>query len=119
MAEPVRVTLYKDEPRYINYALSLVEHRTFGISHDYKTNVIEPGAANTPAYPGLLAAATFISEDLHATLLCVQSDPALQTNCPEHYGTILVVQYALAVLTLVLVWVIAINTHIQHHTSPD
>ena len=55
-ADEVSPSVYKDEPRYINYALSMVQHGTFGISHDYTENVDNPGAANTPAYPLVLAA---------------------------------------------------------------
>ncbi|MEM7100280.1 MAG: hypothetical protein AAF541_18575 [Pseudomonadota bacterium] len=104
-ADDVRPSIYKDEPRYINYALSMVQHGTFGISHNYKTNVDTPGAANTPAYPLLLAAAAYASPALENTLLCVQQDPIEQSGCGQGYAAVLMLQYGLCVLVLVALWI--------------
>ncbi len=96
----------KDALRYADYALNIVEHNTFGLTSSDTGGGVRPGNANAPLYPILIAAVMQLDDSLVDSLTCAQNSVG-RGLCPEHYTTLISVQYGVAWFSLMLLWAFA------------
>lgn len=97
-----------DARRYADYALNIHEHGVFGLSGRDRATVPEPGYANSPLYPALVAFAMQFDAQLGASLRCILAGaPAASRHCDESYTALVLLEGLLATLALVLLWATA------------
>ena len=97
-----------DALRYVDYALNIHDHGVFGLSGADRANVPQPGNANSPLYPALLAFAIGLDPELRHSLNCALTMPG--QNCPNELRTIVALQLLISIATACLVWLAA--THL-------
>ena len=94
-----------DALRYVDYALNIHDHGVFGLSGHHRDAAPEPGNANSPLYPAILAAALYLDTDLEISVRCALTHRGQDLDpCPEEYATILWLQNGLIVVALFFFW---------------
>jgi hypothetical protein len=94
-----------DALRYIDYALNIHEHQVFGLSGKHRESAPEPGNANSPLYPAMLALALAFDSKLEETLRCVITHKStVSVACPAHYDSVIWAQLSLMVIALGALW---------------
>jgi len=95
-----------DALRYIEYAVNMEEHGTFGLHKD-DAGYIKPGNENTPLYPLLLASTIRFDNNLKESLLCLLKTKG-KIACQLQLNSIINLQCFLIVLTLCCLWLTSI-----------
>lgn len=95
----------KDALRYSDYAVNIVQHGTFGLTDRASPDAAPyPGNANGPIYPLFIAAVAALNDPLFDSLSCAVANPKQTEECPEHYDALALAQYAIALISLLLLW---------------
>ena len=97
-----------DDLRYINYAVSLYRYGIFGLTHHEKEKVPQPGNANAPFYPALIAGVMFIDKSFAESLTCIVKTN-IGDDCKRNFQLFFFVQIVLSVLSLFFVYLLAIQ----------
>lgn len=93
-----------DQLRYANYSVNLAHFGTFGLSPADSAAEAEPGNANAPLYPLLVAGVIKLDPALDTSLICALEDVAETNPCATEFGSLEAVQYLLALICLLLLW---------------
>ena len=101
-------TYQGDDLRYMSYAVSLDKYGVFGLLEGEAD--IEPpsGNANAPLYPALLWAGMMLDQDFTNSLTCLV-DVETRSGCDEHFETFFVIQVFLGVVSLFLIYLLAVQ----------
>jgi hypothetical protein len=116
----------RDQLRYVDYAYHLNTHNTFGLGCGVYDKAPDPGNANVPLYPILLAGAATLDSNLNQNYYCalkrhgVRGDCLIGTNqqpdqtaprtpdCPtEDFTAVLVVNHTLLFVSLLFLYLIS------------
>ena len=95
-----------DDFRYINYAVSLHKHSVFGLQTDDNDEIPQPGKANAPLYPALIAGYMKLDSAFAESLFCVL-EKREQADCSANFQGFFLLQTGLALLTLFLIYLIS------------
>jgi hypothetical protein len=90
-----------DALRYIEYAVNIEEHNTFGLGKNSPNKII-PGNENTPLYPLFLATVIKFDDNLKKSLLCLLK--SRDESCQLQLKSIINTQSFLIVITLCSIW---------------
>lgn len=97
-----------DDLRYISYAVSLHKYGVFGLADNKPGEVPEPSNANAPFYPALMAGVMALDQNFADSLICV-TEEGVKAKCAQHFDSFFFVQVVLAVLSLFLIYLTALQ----------
>lgn len=92
-----------DQPLYLGIASDLLDTGLY--TNGRFGEPLHPGAYVAPLYPAMIAGLARLDPTLARTAACVRRAPDAElADCPDKLGLLLPVQFALGVITLLLVW---------------
>ncbi len=92
-----------DDFRYLSYASLLYEHGTFGLT--FGKDKGEPGKANAPLYPALIAGVMYLDKSFADNILCAIENRGGE-GCGD-FDIFFTLQALLGLLSLLLIYLIA------------
>lgn len=97
-----------DDLRYMSYAVSMHDYGVFGLFDKRSDEPTNPGNANAPFYPALIAGVMVIDHYFADTVHCLVKEGP-NAGCLENFQTIFFVQMLLGVLSLFLIYLTALQ----------
>ena len=102
-------SLQGDQFRYINYAVSMSVHGTFGLMETGQiSEAPAPGNANAPLYPMMIAGIMFLDSNFSETLKCILPQRS-EKGCDVDFTSFFAVQLALSIFSIFLIYLISLR----------